>query len=144
MLFTKKILTQTKLTLRRPLDKFVSKCHFFRPKVLFRVWLIAYQKIMSLRTRELSQIVGIHRLNLSKLWGYFSQLLVFSITGLLKRIKTLSVFMLQRWLAYQNVSKRIRNKQSALDFSFSAQFFFCNMDLNSNDCRIKRISPFSY
>ena len=51
-----------------------SKCRiFYWRKVIFRVWLITYEKIMSLQARELHKnrayacTIGIHRLTLSKL-----------------------------------------------------------------------------
>ena len=95
---------------------------------------------MSLRAREPPQnrvyvcIIGFHSFTLSKLWRRFSQLFVFSKIRFIKKNRTQSVFMLQKWLAYQNIAKRITNNSSDLDFSFSALFFF-NMDLKSKNCR---------
>ena len=76
-------------------------------------------------------IIAIYLFNLSKLWWRFSQLQNWFI----KKNRTHSVFLLQSWLAYQNIAERIKNKNSALDFSFSSLFFFCNMDLKSNNFR---------
>jgi len=58
----------------------------------------------------------------------------FSKIRFIKKNRTQSLFMLQKWLAYQNIAERIRNKNSALDFSFSALIFF-NMDLKSKNGR---------
>ena len=99
---------------------------FYWRKVFFRVWLNTCQKIMSLWAREPPQtggygcIISIHLFTLSKLWGRFSQLQ----NRFLKRNRAQSVFMLQRWFAYENIVERIRNRSSALDFSFSSLFFF--------------------
>ena len=115
-----------------------SNCRisFYWRKVISRVWLITSQKIMSLQAREPPQnggyacIIGFHLFTLSKLWGRFSQLQ----NRFIKNNRTQSVFMLQKWLTYQNIAERITNNSSALDFLFSASVF-CNMDLKSNICR---------
>ena len=45
--------------------------------------------------------------------------------------------MLKTKIAFQNIAERTKNKTSPLDFSFLALFFFCNIDLKSNNCRKK-------
>ena len=72
-----------------------------------------------------------------KILGRFSQLQ----NRFIKNNRTQSAFMLQRWLAYKNIAERIRNRKSALYFSFSA-LFFCNIDLKSNN--IRKITDFSF
>ena len=117
---------------------------FYWRKIIVRVWLIRFRKFMSLRAREPPQtggyacIIGIHLFTLSKLWGRFSQL----HNRFIKKNRAQAVFMLRRWIAYQNIAERIRNRSSFLDFSFSALFFFCNMDLKSISCR--KIIDFSF
>ena len=64
--------------------------------------------------------LDIHLCTLSKFWGRFSQLQ----NSFTKKNRTQSVFMLQRWIAYKNIAEGIRNRNWALDFSFSAMFFF--------------------
>ena len=111
---------------------------FYWRNVIFRVWLIPCQRIMNLRAWKLPQnwgyacIIGIHRFTLSKLWGRFSQLSVFPKNRFIKNDRTKYVFMLQIWLAYQNLDERIRNKNSALDFTFSAQFFLYGPEVEKN------------
>ena len=72
--------------LRGPSHQIWSKgcIYFYWRNVIFWVRLTTCQKTMSLRLWEPSQkwgcvcIIGIHRITLSKLWGRFSQLSVFS------------------------------------------------------------------
>ena len=95
--------------LTRPSRKFWSKfCtfpyFFYWRKFILKVWLITFQKIMSLRAREPPQnrgyvcIIGIHKFTSSKLWGRFSQLFVFPKLGSFKRIE------LSQFLCYSNDS----------------------------------------
>ena len=50
----------------------------------------------------------------------------------IEKNRTRSVFMLQRWLAYQKKVESIRNKLPDLDFLFSP-YLSCNMDLKSDN-----------
>ena len=75
------------------LDKFGSKCRtVFWRKVIFRVWLITDQNIMSRRAREPPQdrgyacIKGYSEVNFVKTLKAFSQLSVLSKIDLLKKI----------------------------------------------------------
>ena len=97
---------------------------FYWRKLILMVWLFTCQKNMSLQARQPPKlgyacIIGFHWFTFSKLWGRFSQLQ----NRFIKNNRTHSVFMLQSWLAYQNIAERIRNRRSALDFSLSALFF---------------------
>ena len=56
--------------------------------------------------------------------GIFLSIQFFFDIRLFKNYRTQSVFVLQTRIVYQNIAERIRNKRSALDFSFSAPFFF--------------------
>ena len=118
-------------------SKWVKTSYFFICEMLSlgsgcsyvkRLW--ACEQGKSLKHRGYACIIDIHLLTLSKLWGRFPQLQ----NRFNKKNRTQSVFMLQRWIAYQNIAERIKNKSSALDFSFSALFFF-NMDLKSKNGR---------
>ena len=89
-----KISSEKKLirALRGPSRKIGSNCctfsyFFYWRKFILKVWLITYQKDMSLRATEPPQergyvcIVGFHKFTSSKLWGRFSQLFVFPKLG---------------------------------------------------------------
>ena len=73
---------------------------------------------------------------------FFLSFQFFSENRSIKKNRTQSDFMLRRWLAHQYIAESIRNRSSALDFSFPA-LLLCKMDLKSNKCRKKRISDFS-
>ena len=67
-------------------------------------------------------------------WLQYIPVSFFSKIRFIQKNGTQSVFTLHKWLAYRNIAERIRNKNSALDFSFSALIFF-NMDLKSKNGR---------
>ena len=73
-------------------------------------------------------IVCMHRYKFRKLWGLFSQLSTFLSFFCVQKSRTRSVFMLQRWFAYQNEGKSTWKRLSFLDFSFFV-LVFCNWDL---------------
>ena len=79
-----------------------------------------------------------------KTLGAFFSAFNFSKNRFIKKYRSESVFMLQRWFAYQHLAERRRNMSSALDFSFSAMFFFCKKNMKSNNCRKKKDFSFFF
>ena len=116
-------------------SKWVKMSYFiYRRKVTFRVWLITCENIISLWPGEPPKL-GVcmyyrySKVHFAKIMRAFFSALSFSKKRFIKKKRAQSVFMLQRWLANENIAERIMNKNSALDCSFTA-LFICNIGLN--------------